>query len=135
MEPPPELEPVRMSCTRLEDRAAIGVAAFRFARRMGFSQRACREIETCVQELVSNIVRHAGRGYLELRSITGAPRQHLEVWAVDDGPGIPAEAVAASETSQHGLGALRRLMHELEVGTAVPHGARVRACRYLDRSA
>ncbi|MFO0577359.1 MAG: ATP-binding protein [Polyangia bacterium] len=134
MDPRPELQPVRMSCTRLEDRAAIGVAAFQFARRMGFGLRACREIETCVQELVSNIVRHAGRGSLELRSSTGAARPHLEVLAVDDGPGIPAEAVAASEASQHGLGALRRLMHELEISDASPRGARVRACRYLDRS-
>lgn len=122
-----------MNCTRLQDRAAIGVAAFQFARRMGFSPRACREIEICVQELVSNIVRHAGQGYLELRAVTGPARHHLELWAVDEGPGIPAEAVAASETSQHGLGALRRLMDELEIGTAVPRGARVRACRYLDR--
>lgn len=121
---------MRMSCAHLEDRAAISAAASRFARNIGFGERACWEIGISVQELVSNIVRHAGRGTLELRWID----QCLEIVAVDEGPGIPDEVVAASSTSQHGLGALRRLMHELEILSTRPGGTYVRARRYRDKA-
>ena len=57
---------VRMSCIHLEDRAGIGLRAFHFARKMGFSPRACWEIGIVVQELGSNVVRHAGGGHITL---------------------------------------------------------------------
>lgn len=121
--------PLRMSCDCLGDRAAIAAAAIRFARRLGFGQRACWEIGISVQELVSNMVRHAGRGQLEIQ----ANSRGLEIIATDQGPGIPSELIAASETSPRGLGAIRRLMHEIEIDTAVPGGTRIRARRFLDR--
>lgn len=118
-----------MSCTRLEDRAAIGAAAASFARGLGFDERACWEIGISVQELVSNIVRHGGGGQLELHA---GPRS-VEIIASDAGPGIPAAVIAASQTSQRGLGALRRLMHEIQFDSVVPHGTRISARRFLDR--
>ena len=125
----PELAPVRMSCTRLEDRAAISAVALSYAQRMGFAQRACWEIGIVVQELVSNLVRHAGGGYLELRASGGC----LEVTATDSGPGIPAAVVAASGESLRGLGAVRRLMHEVQIDSAASGGTCIRARHYLDR--
>jgi anti-sigma regulatory factor (Ser/Thr protein kinase) len=118
-----------MSCTRLEDRAAISAAARSFAHRMGFGQHACWEIEITVQELVSNIVRHAGGGYLELCSNEDC----IEIAAVDRGPGIPAVVVAASHDSSRGLGAIHRLMHDVQIESARESGTRIFARRYLDR--
>jgi anti-sigma regulatory factor (Ser/Thr protein kinase) len=99
------------------------------AHRMGFEQRACWEIGIVVQELVSNIVRHASRGYLEL----SVHPDYLEVTAVDRGPGIPPAVIAASESSQHGLGAIRRLMHTLEISSPAEGGTLVRTRRLLGR--
>ena len=120
---------LRLHCARLEDRVAISAAAIRFARRIGFTPRACWEIGITVQELVSNLVRHAGGGYLELQP---SPC-FLDVIAIDRGPGIPEVKVRESATSERGLGAVRRLMHELEICCAETTGTQVRARRYMDR--
>lgn len=96
---------------------------------MGFDRNACWEIGISVQELVSNVIRHGGRGYLEL-TCSG---QCLEVIAVDCGPGIPPAVIEASKSSLRGLGAIRRLMHELEISRAEPSGTCVRARRYVNR--
>jgi anti-sigma regulatory factor (Ser/Thr protein kinase) len=139
----PEQTFLRMPCQRLEDRAGIAVKAFSFARRMGFDQRACWEIGIAVQELVSNVVRHGGGGYLELYVGMGT----LEVIALDTGPGIPTAVMEAQGFWSRGLGAVRRLMHELEIDTtcasdpssrfsadsAESTGTRVYARRYKER--
>jgi len=127
--PSPELPPVRMRCVRLEDRAGIGVKAFSFARRMGFDQRACWEIGIAVQELVSNIVRHAGGGHLELY----AGLDVLEVIATDNGPGIPSALLAEGAGWPRGLGAVKRLMHELEIDSNPAAGTCIRARRFTER--
>jgi anti-sigma regulatory factor (Ser/Thr protein kinase) len=116
-----------MPCVYLGDRAGIGAAAFVFAWSMSFDQRACWEIAIVVQELVSNMVRHAGGGQLELQAGT----RMLQIIASDQGPGIAENVVAASATSQHGLGAVRRLMHAVEIDSRPTLGTRVVARRYL----
>ena len=118
-----------LRCVRLADRAAISALAQRYAIRLGFDERASWEIGISVQELASNLIRHAGGGYIEI----AAKDEWLEVIAVDTGPGISARTLKESETSLRGLGAIRRLMHELEVSTPAEGGARVRARRYKDR--
>lgn len=120
---------LRMQCAHLEDRAAIARVAFELARDMGFERRACWEIGIVVQELVSNIVRHARSGYLEL----DPHPEYLDVTAVDAGPGIPSSVILASETSQHGLGAIRRLMHKIEISSPAQGGTRILARRELGR--
>ena len=120
---------MRVRCARLEDRAAIGRVAFELAHRLGFDQRACWEIGIVVQELVSNLVRHASGGYLELQT----DPQYLEVTAIDKGPGIPSAVLVATEHSQHGLGAIRRLMHKLEVSSPPEGGTRIVVRRELGR--
>lgn len=120
---------LRLRCVRLADRAAISATALRFARRLGFDERASWEIGISVQELASNMIRHAGGGYLEI----DVGEHWLEILATDAGPGIPEVKLKESETSTRGLGAIRRLMHELEVSALASGGARVRARRYMDR--
>ena len=120
---------MRVRCARLEDRAAIGGVAIELAHGLGFDQRACWEIGIVVQELVSNLVRHASGGYLELQT----DPQYLEVTATDKGPGIPPAVLVAAEHSQHGLGAIRRLMHKPEVSPPPEGGTRVVVRRELGR--
>lgn len=121
---------LRLQCQRLVDRAALSVAAFRFTRQLGFDQRACWEICIAVQELASNMIRHAGGGALELFS----GGRFVDVIATDSGPGIPEAAARGSADSRRGLGAVHRLMHELEIASVPSGGARVRARRYMDRT-
>lgn len=133
---------VRMSCIHLEDRAGIGLRAFHFARKMGFSPRACWEIGIVVQELGSNVVRHAGGGHIDLHAGPGV----LEVMAVDNGPGIASRVLQGQEFWSRGLGAVRRLMHELVIDThyqdeprgagasSAERGTRVMARRYVERN-
>jgi len=104
---------LRMRCSRMEDRAGIAALAFNFARQLGFDQRSCWEVCIVVQELVSNLVRHAQGGDIELRSGLGL----LEVRATDSGPGIPLAVLQDRHRWARGLGAVQRLMHELEIGT------------------
>lgn len=131
-------------CTRMEDRAGIAARAFGFARQLGFDQRSCWEICIAVQELVSNLVRHAGGGDIELRAGLGL----IEIIATDSGPGIPMSVLQDSESWARGLGAVRRLMHEVEISTTgdavaikqlgLLHcevGTRILARRYLERAA
>jgi anti-sigma regulatory factor (Ser/Thr protein kinase) len=135
---------LRIRCTRMEDRAGIAARAFGFARQLGFDQRSCWEICIAVQELVSNLVRHAGGGDVELRSGLGL----IEVIATDTGPGIPMAILQDRDNWARGLGAVRRLMHEMEISTAgdaavikqlgllrCEVGTRILARRYLERAA
>lgn len=119
---------LHLSCVRLEDRIAHGVAVVKFALCMGFNAQASWEIGIAAQELVSNVIRHAGGGRLELR----ANGRALELVATDRGPGIPQAVLAAKSEWPRGLGAVHRLMHEIEIESAGA-GTRVCARRYLRR--
>lgn len=134
---------MRIRCTRMEDRSGIAARAFGFARQLGFDQRSCWEISIAVQELVSNLVRHAGGGDVELRAGLG----QMEVIATDTGPGIPLPILQERHSWARGLGAVRRLMHEMEITTSgdpdrikelgfvrCEVGTRILARRYLERA-
>jgi anti-sigma regulatory factor (Ser/Thr protein kinase) len=109
---------LRMPCVRMEDRTGIAARAIAFARGIGFDQRACWEIGIVVQELAANIVRYAGGGHVELHAGPGL----VEVISIDAGPGIPTQVMATQEFWSRGLGAVRRLMHELVIDTRYESG-------------
>lgn len=115
---------------REEDRFACAAEGVRIARWVGLSERAQQELAIAVAELVSNAVRHAGGGEVEIRAIRGErSRLGVEVIVRDSGPGIDPRLVAlAADESAYaqaprlpgqglgiGLGAVHRLMSSVVI--------------------
>lgn len=73
------------------------------ARRLGATSQGCARAELVATELATNLVQHAGGGWILTRPL---PPGSLELIAVDSGPGIadPAAAVAGRGGAPKGLG-------------------------------
>ena len=126
----------------------------RYATELGFDRRASDEIGLAVRELATNAVVHGGGGSLTLRALTSARADGcaagIEIVAEDRGPGIadPAQAMRdgvsrgrcvageqfdpARESLGVGLGAVARLMDELELRGRDGGGLVATARKYLD---
>ncbi len=137
---------LRASCAHPTDHVVVGQLARKFARELGFDERGASEIAISAAELVSNAVRHARFGTLELREL-GEPRPGVEIVVRDEGPGIPSPDLAVvdgwsrgaplapdarpSQGTGCGLGAVRRLTDDTEIQSA-PSRTIVIARRYID---
>jgi serine/threonine-protein kinase RsbT len=123
----------------------------RFAAALGFDSRGREEIGIAVRELATNAVVHGGGGSLILRATRGADAPAgIEIEVKDRGPGIadPAQAMRdgvsrgrhvdgdqfdpARESLGVGLGAVSRLMDELDLSDREGGGLVVRARKYVD---
>ena len=119
--------------------AEAGRRARQLALAIGFDAAAAEELVLVVAELATNIVKHAGSGELRLAFEQATARRGLRVEAVDQGPGIPdvEEALRDGYSSKGslglGLGALNRLMDELDIDSrrGPDHGTRVVCRRWL----
>lgn len=129
-------------CSRMCADAAAGI---------GFGGREIGAIAIAVSELVTNALKFAGGGTLSLRAIT-SPRNGIEIVVEDHGPGIddPAAARVDGYSEGHllepedyahrtrglgaGLGAVTRLMDEVEIESPQGGGARVVARKWLPGS-
>jgi anti-sigma regulatory factor (Ser/Thr protein kinase) len=106
-------------------RRSIGV----LAARLGYGETDAGRVAIVVSELAQNLLRHAGGGEI----LAGADPQRLagiEIIALDRGPGMSDVAACLRDgystggTSGNGLGAVKRLAHEVlfhstNAGTAV----------------
>jgi anti-sigma regulatory factor (Ser/Thr protein kinase) len=102
---------------------------------MGFSPQACEEIALSVTELATNLVKHAHGGVLTLLPTSDpSGRVGLEIQSRDEGPGIAdveqaiGDRFSTSGTRGNGLGAVNRLMDELEINSKPGRGTRI-LCR------
>lgn len=92
--------------------------AGRLAASSGLSQRRCDEWAIAVTEAASNILRRAGEGTMVLSARASGC---VEMWALDEGPGIRDLAWALVDGSSDrggaglGLGAVRRLSDQFDV--------------------
>lgn len=122
--------------------------ARRSAQAMGFSATACAELMIVASELSSNILKYGQRGSVRVDPVDD-PERGLGVRLVasdegrpfksfetaqrdgfnDDGP-LDAAALIARKGTASGLGAVRRLTHEL-TWEPLPVGKAVIATRYL----
>ena len=114
----------------------------RFAERAGVLPRACWKIGIVVAELVSNVRRHARAGEVTLRVVDG-PKRELIVVCSDEGPGLGDPELARRDGYSRGrqllpedslsgglgagLGAVYRLMDEVEIHTVPGRGTTVTA--------
>lgn len=125
-------------------RVAASVATDR-CLTMGFPARASREVGIAAAELASNILRHGGGGTLEL----WVSPEEVRIVAVDHGPGIPDVRLALQDHYSRGrilddpdqpptslgcgLGAVARLMDQVDFETAPGGGTVVRAAKRVAR--
>ncbi len=120
-------EAIRLPISSLADAAVARAVIVRFALASGFTRRAANEVALAASELVTNIVKYAGCGELE---IVDEP-EGLRITALDRGPGPPSLADLFEDgvsqgsrcepdrpiTSGRGTGggALRRLCDQVEI--------------------
>jgi anti-sigma regulatory factor (Ser/Thr protein kinase) len=128
--PPPLAIDVRQASSVGEARRA----ARTIAATLGFPPAVAEEIALAVTELASNLIRHAGGGTLALTPLSPDGRVGLEVESVDQGPGIAdveqalGDRYSTAGSRGTGLGAVNRLMDELDIASRPGSGTRV-VCR------
>jgi anti-sigma regulatory factor (Ser/Thr protein kinase) len=104
------------------------------AELMGFAPQACEEIALAATELATNLIKHAHGGSLTLIPMSESGQIGLEIQSHDDGPGIAdveqavGDRFSTAGTHGTGLGAVNRLMDELEIHSQRGKGSRI-ICR------
>ncbi len=102
--------------------------AMELAEALKFSESDSGRVALVVTEVATNIVQHAGRGEILLRTSALEAPASLEVLALDKGPGIAnvAEAVrdgfSTAGSYGHGLGSIARLSTCFEISSAPGKG-------------
>ena len=111
-------------------------------RELGFNEVTCGQAAILINELGSNLCKHAGKGHLWIAARPGdAPE--LEILSVDNGPGIRDLAQAMRDgfstagSPGTGLGAVQRLAADFDIHSEVGKGtvilARVRPGKPRER--
>jgi anti-sigma regulatory factor (Ser/Thr protein kinase) len=104
------------------------------AKIVGFDLASCEEIALVMTELATNLIKHAKGGTLTLTPLAHGERVGLEIQSLDDGPGIVdveqalMDRFSTSGTRGTGLGAVNRLVDELEITSQRGQSTRV-VCR------
>lgn len=108
----------------IDEQTQIG-AARRCAVELGHTHKlsadAVGRLAIAVTEAATNIIRHAGRGVLVLRTLNAESNPAVEMLALDKGPGISdvtramRDGFSTSGTAGHGLGGIRRLADVFEI--------------------
>jgi anti-sigma regulatory factor (Ser/Thr protein kinase) len=108
----------------LDDLSRVGEArrmADTLARAAGLDEGARGALGVVVTEAATNLARHARAGVVLLRDTTPTGRPGVELLAVDAGPGMEdlshvfTDGVSTGGTPGTGLGAMRRMAHELDL--------------------
>jgi anti-sigma regulatory factor (Ser/Thr protein kinase) len=104
------------------------------AESIGFDPTACEEIALAMSELANNLIQHAQGGQLALTPLAAGGRVGLEIESRDLGPGIAdveqalGDRFSTAGTLGTGLGAVNRLMDELDIKSERGRGTRI-VCR------
>lgn len=130
MPPPPRTVEVNHDSSVGEARRA----ARTMAADLGFGPEASEEIAIAVTELATNLIKHARGGTLTLTPLSEGGRIGLEVESRDSGPGIAdveqalGDRYSTARSRGTGLGAVNRLMDELDIVSRRGSGTRI-VCR------
>ena len=107
------------------------------AESLGFSRTDATLIATAISEIARNILLHAGRGEISMRSAREEMRYGLMVVARDSGPGIHDVARAVESgfgpTGGLGLPGARRLMDEFQIESQPGEGTTVKMTKWRGR--
>lgn len=140
----PEL---RIGVLRQAEVIQVQIKARKFAAAAGLSTRAQWELAIAVSEAATNMVKYAGGGVIVLRELA-APRAGVEFEARDQGGGITSiERALQDHVSDDlhlleradprsarglglGLGAIHRLMDEVEIDARPGEGTSIRGRKW-----
>jgi len=112
-------------------------AARTISHTLTFDEKASEEIVIVASELASNLVKHGGGGTLTFVPLETSGRVGLQIESKDSGPCIAdvekalADGFSTAGSLGYGLGAVNRLMDELEISSLPEHGTRVTCWRWL----
>jgi serine/threonine-protein kinase RsbT len=127
----PPVERVKIPVASDRDILQVRQCARELTSMADFTALESTKITAVVSELARNILQHAGRGEIVLRSINQENRTGVMVVARDKGPGISnaRNAVQDGFSTNGGLGLglplVRRLMDEFEIAHHQDHGTTV----------
>jgi anti-sigma regulatory factor (Ser/Thr protein kinase) len=122
------------SLQTLDDQSQIAQArrmVATVAQACGFDEVGSGRASLVATELATNVLKHAGRGFLICQRLIHRGGVGVEILALDQGPGIGdvegcfRDGYSTAGTAGTGLGAIRRLSHEVDLyaqpgaGTAV----------------
>jgi anti-sigma regulatory factor (Ser/Thr protein kinase) len=111
--------------------------ARKLARIIRFDETASEEIAIVASELASNLIKHAHGGTLAFTPLATHGRLGLKIESKDDGPSIQdieqaiADGYSTAGGLGRGLGAVNRLMDEMEISSLPGQGTSVVCCRWL----
>ncbi len=120
----------------VEDITQVGEArraAAELSQNLQFDEGTAGEVAIVVNELGSNLVKHAGGGQLLFNPRWDQQGSALEIVALDRGPGMAnlnrcmEDGFSSSGTAGNGLGAVRRLAKDFDVLTVSGGGTAVLA--------
>lgn len=134
------------------DRDGSSLEARRYAFALGFSRREAGMIAIATSELVGNALKFGGHAILRMKALTDPAGMELEVR--DMGPGMTDSTAALQDGYSEGvlvdpralapgfvrrglgcgLGAVERLMDELEIDSSPGRGTRVVARKWIPPS-
>ncbi|MEU8591994.1 ATP-binding SpoIIE family protein phosphatase [Streptomyces sp. NPDC048664] len=124
---------------------ALAAAARRqaglLARAVGLSEDRTSQVELCVTEMASNLLKHANDGSLALRVVRARGRAGVECLSLDDGPGIDdvqwalRDGRSAYGSLGIGMGAIERLADDCGIHSLPGRGTVVYTRFWTDGSA
>ncbi len=100
------------------------IVAAAFARRQGFDETGAGRVAIVASEAATNIVKHAGRGWVALRGLGECDGGGVELLAVDRGPGMTniarslEDGYSSAGSPGTGLGAIVRLSSFFDIFSA-----------------
>lgn len=127
------LYPSNVSAARAEFRSLV--------ESIGVAPAVCEEVALAITELATNLIKHAQGGKLTLTPLDIAGRIGLEIESCDSGPGIAdvnqalTDRYSTTGTRGTGLGAVNRLMDELDITSILGKGTRVVCRKWLRQQA
>ncbi len=112
--------------------SAARMVAQRLAQALDFDEVRVGRVALLVTEAVTNIIKHARRGWLQVCPLNEGGEFGIEMLAIDLGPGMEdfressRDGVSSVGTPGTGLGAIQRLADEFEVYTHLGAGTILR---------
>ncbi len=130
-----------MICYEVEDsadRAHVLLSVKEFCVQAGFNEIQSVLVTTAVSELITNMIKYAGRGRIGMDQVSNGTNRGVRILAEDDGPGISdiemalRESYSSGESLGLGLPSVKRIMDSFEITSAPGKGTTVLTVKWRE---